>query len=147
MHILQEGFEETVRSRFGIDEDDLTNEEISHPLVAGLAESQIIKRVPNYSSIVEGADTLYLQNAVISMICAILCPSMSKRLNLKIAISDVKIEKERVDWVAQREHYLTEVEANLMSIESVEVDSLGIGSGIVGKIRNIRSPIGGVFYG
>jgi len=142
MVILQEGFENVVRSRFGIDEDDLPNEEIYQPLVAELAEAKIIKRVPNYSSITDPIDLLYLQNAVISMVCAILCPSMSKRLNLKIGISDVKIEKERVDWDLRRQQFIEEVEANLLSIETVDVLT-GVGSGIVGVIRNPRRPIGG----
>ena len=144
MQILQEGYEDVVRSRFGIDEDDLPNTEISQPLIADLAEAKIIKRVPNYANITDTTDLLYLQNAVICTICAILCPSMSKRLNLKIAISDVRIEKERVNWNEFEQFFLTEVESNLMSIESVEVGSVGSSSSIVGVINNIRKPLGGV---
>lgn len=146
MVILQAGYENVVRSRLGIDADDLPDTELNQPLVVDLAEAIIIKRVPEYASVVDAVDQLYLQNAVISQICAIVCPSMPRRLNLKIAISDVRIEKEKIDWDAQQLKYLGEVEANLGNIQTVEVVSSMTGSNqLVGVIRNTRKPIGGEY--
>ena len=146
MVILQAGYEDVVRSRLGIDADDLPDTELNQPLVVDLAEAIIIKRVPEYASVVDAVDQLYLQNAVISQICAIVCPSMPRRLNLKISISDVKIEKEKIDWDAQQLKYLGEVEANLGNIQTVEVVSSMTGSNqLVDVIRNTRKPIGGEY--
>jgi len=127
----------------GVDADDLTDEELNQPLIVDLAEATIIRRVPAYESITDPLDLLYLQNAVISQICYILCPSMPKRLNLKISISDVKIEKEKVDWDMMAAKFLAEVESNLGSITTVPVNSPMEGVSIlVDKIRNTRKPIG-----
>lgn len=143
MLILEPGFENVVRSRLGVDADDLTDEELNQPLIVDLAEATIIRRVPAYESITDTLDLLYLQNAVISQICYILCPSMPKRLNLKISISDVKIEKEKVDWDMMAAKFLAEVESNLGSITTVPVNSPMEGVSIlVDKIRNTRKPIG-----
>lgn len=143
MLILEPGFENVVRSRLGVDADDLTDEELNQPLIVDLAEAIIIRRVPAYKSITDPLDLLYLQNAVISQICYILCPSMPKRLNLKISISDVKIEKEKVDWDMMAAKFLAEVESNLGSITTVPVNNPMEGvSIIVDKIRNNRKPIG-----
>lgn len=143
MLILEPGFENVVRSRLGVDADDLTDEELNQPLIVDLAEATIIRRVPAYESITDPLDLLYLQNAVISQICYILCPSMPKRLNLKISISDVKIEKEKVDWDMMAAKFLAEVESNLGNITTVPVNSPMEGVSIlVDKIRNTRKPIG-----
>lgn len=143
MLILEPGFENVVRSRLGVDADDLTDEELNQPLIVDLAEATIIRRVPAYESITDPLDLLYLQNAVISQICYILCPSMPKRLNLKISISDVKIEKEKVDWDMMAAKFLAEVESNLGSITTVPVNNPMEGVSIlVDKIRNTRKPIG-----
>jgi len=143
MLILEPGFENVVRSRLGVDADDLTDEELNQPLIVDLAEATIIRRVPAYESITDPLDLLYLQNAVISQICYILCPSMPKRLNLRISISDVKIEKEKVDWDMMAAKFLAEVESNLGSITTVPVNSPMEGVSIlVDKIRNTRKPIG-----
>ena len=143
MLIIEPGFENVVRSRLGVDADDLTDEELNQPLIVDLAEATIIRRVPAYESITDPLDLLYLQNAVISQICYILCPSMPKRLNLKISISDVKIEKEKVDWDMMAAKFLAEVESNLGSITTVPVNNPMEGVSIlVDKIRNTRKPIG-----
>lgn len=138
------GFETVVRSRFGIDEDDLTDTELNQPLIVDLAEALIKKRVPRYSVITDVEDLLFLQNAVIAQICVLLCPSMSRRLDLKVAVSDVKIEKEKIDWVKQAELYNQEIDFNLSNIttEGVVLNT-GSSDSVVSIIRNTRSPIGG----
>ncbi|MEM0173397.1 MAG: hypothetical protein QXI16_02705, partial [Sulfolobaceae archaeon] len=121
--------------------DDLPNEDINNKFVAELAEAKIKRRVPNFKEITDPEELMYLQNAVISQICAILCPSMARRLNLKIAISDVRIDKDKVDWEEMRQKFLTEVEESLTQIQSVSVDITSI-SKFVDKITHERQPIG-----
>ena len=143
MNILQQGYETAVRSKFGIDEDDLPNEELNNPLIIDVAEAIIKKRVPNYALINDPIELLFLQNAVISQICYMLCPSMAKRLNLKVSLSDVKLEKEKVDWVAQANIFAQEIEGYLDKIDSVDVVGVAGSGSLVNKIRNKRKPIGG----
>jgi hypothetical protein len=142
MVILTTGFETAVRSRLGVDTDDLTDTELNQPLIVDLAEAIVTKRVPLYTSITDSVDLLYLQNAVVSQICALVCPSMPRRLNLKIAISDVKIEKEKINWEAMKLQFLDDVDANLGSITTVEVKNVSPGThSLVNVIRNERKPI------
>jgi hypothetical protein len=110
-----------------------------------LAEALIKKRVPGYSNITDAADLLFLQNAVIAQICVLLCPSMPKRLDLKVSVSDVKIEKEKIDWNEQAKIFGQEIDFNLSNITTAGV-VLTANSGsdsLVNIIRNTRSPIGG----
>lgn len=142
MEILTTGFESIVRSRLGIDTDDLLDTELNQPLIVDLAEAIIIKRVPEYSTITDSVDLLYLQNAVISQICALVCPSMPRRLNLKISISDVKIEKEKINWESMKQQFLADVDANLCSITTVMVNGTLTGvHSLVNIIKNERKPI------
>lgn len=141
LEILEPGFEDAVRIKLGVDIDDLPNEDINNKFVAELAEAKIKRRVPNFKEITDPEELMYLQNAVISQICAILCPSMARRLNLKIAISDVRIDKDKVDWEEMRQKFLTEVEESLTQIQSVLVDITSI-SKFVDKITHERQPIG-----
>lgn len=141
LEILEPGFEDAVRIKLGVDIDDLPNEDINNKFVAELAEAKIKRRVPNFKEITDPEELMYLQNAVISQICAILCPSMARRLNLKIAISDVRIDKDKVDWEEMRQKFLTEVEESLTQIQSVSVDITSI-SKFVDKITHERQPIG-----
>ena len=141
--ILEPGFENAVRIKLGVDIDDLPDEDINNKFVAELAESKIKKRVPNFMEITDSEEKMYLQNAVIAQICAILCPSMARRLNLKVAISDVRIEKERVDWEELRQKFLTEVEESLYQIKSISINAnLLTNDKFVDKIQNERKPIG-----
>ena len=141
LSILQTGFEDAVRSKFGIEEDDLPNEELNSPFIKDIAEAKIMKRVPEWSTISDPKELLHLQSAVVSMICASITLSMPKRLNLKIAMTNLRLEKEKVDWIVLKEQFLAEVEEHLSEIESVAV---GVAGGhIVGIIRNKRQPLGG----
>lgn len=149
MDILSPGFEDAVRSKFGIDSDDISDEELNQPFVVDVAEAMIKRRVPEYYLITDPVELLFLQEAVIYYICYSLCPSMPKRLDLKIASDSIRLEKERVDWTAQALDFLNKIEMALKGITSVEVrDTYDLSDtnsmkGWVGLIRNTRKPIGG----
>lgn len=119
--ILMPGFESAVRSKLGVGEYELPDSEINQRFVLDLAENEIIKRVPDYNKITDEADLLYLENAVIALICSILAPSMDRRLNQKVSTIDTKWEKSRIDWSEKAKEFLAEMEDSLSNIESVDV--------------------------
>lgn len=143
--ILSEGFENTVRLKLGIDIDELTNEELNDPLIIDLAEEEIIKRVPEYASISDTAELLFLRNAVVSYICYLVCPSMERRLNTKVTTLDTKWEKAKIDWEKRALAYLNEVDASLSKITSVPVLTGYTDAPIVGLITHDRQYIGSEF--
>ncbi|MEC0276811.1 hypothetical protein [Peribacillus frigoritolerans] len=140
LQILQAGFEEGVRAKLGVSQGELPNEVINQRLVAELAESTIISRVPGWQSIVDTRELLLLEGSVISYICYLLAPSMSRRLNLSVTTLDVTWRKDKVDWQALADVYAGESDMALIEIESVEV-AVGGDSKLVDYARNTRSPL------
>lgn len=141
MKILEEGYENMVRSKLGVDELDLPDSEINQPLVAQLAEEIVLRKVPNYTSITDVSELLFLQNAVVSYICYILAPSMPQRLNIEVSTIDNKWKKSKTDWGKMADSFLNEFETSLTSVESVEV--VGYDITLMGIASNTRNPIGG----
>ncbi|GEA16753.1 hypothetical protein E308F_29990 [Moorella sp. E308F] len=139
MDILTEGYEDLVRSRFGVDDSDLPNQAINSPLIAGLAEVVVKKRVPDYAAASE-EDKLYLQNAVIAYICYLLAPSMPMRVNVEVQTLDTRWKKGKVDWTQAAKDFLNDFEFFLSQITSVSV--VIADSPICGLISGTREPIG-----
>ena len=119
--ILEAGYEQVIRSKLGVKVNELPDEDINQPLIKDMAEGVVVKRVPNHDKITDSVERLFLQNAVISYICYLLCPSMSRRLNQEVTTLDTKWKKQRVDWDVMAQTFLEEFETSLASIESVEV--------------------------
>lgn len=119
--ILTTGYEDAVRSKLGIRAIDLPDSDINQPLILDLAENVVMKRVPACSTITDTLDLLYLQSAVVSYICYLLAPSMSRRLNIEVTTIDTKWKKEKVDWAKRAEEFLADFENSLSQITSVEV--------------------------
>lgn len=119
--ILDAGYETAVRSKLGARESELPDTEINQPLVVDLSENVIIERVPEFASITDPKDKLFLENAVVNYICYLLAPSMTRRVNLEVATIDTKWKKDKIDWVARAQEYLMEVETSLKMIGTVEI--------------------------
>ena len=134
--ILQEGYEESVRSKMGVKAGELPDEAINNRLIIDLAENQLIKRVPDYASITDTSDQLLLEGAIISYMCYLLAPSMSRRLNIEVTALDMKWKKDKVDWNELAHLYLSEVDAHLSGITTVIVDgNEAADSSLVGVIQ------------
>lgn len=81
--ILKEiGYEKRIRSKMGVSEPYLPNEDINITDCIGVAEANIISIIPDYS-ILDGDSKLYLEYAVVLECCILLSPSMSARLPKK----------------------------------------------------------------
>jgi hypothetical protein len=141
MLILEPGFEKEVRSKLGVSDDDITDEELNSPFVLDIAEAKIIKLVPNYVNIVNTSEKLFLKLAVINQIGADMCNSMVNRVNTEVSTLDVKWKKGKTDWDKLQATLLGEVMEALSNITSVEI-VLPVNPPIMGKISNTRKPIG-----
>jgi hypothetical protein len=121
MEILEPGFENLVRAKLGVSEYELPDADINNIFISEMAESVIKKRVPDYKLITDEEDLLYLKNAVLSYICYLLAPSMPNRIKVDVQTIDVRWKKDKVDWEANAQKYLNEVEAYLSNITTVDV--------------------------
>lgn len=142
MKILPAGFEDLVRSRLGVDEEDLNNFDVNNPFVSDLAEEIVIKRVPEYASITDSSDLLFLKQAVVSYMCYLLCKTLPLRLNKEVQTIDVKWKKYNIKWDELEARFLDDFETSLLNIESVPVE-LGYDSTLIAIASTERSPIGG----
>lgn len=119
--ILQEGFEDSVRTRMGVKKSELTDTDIRDKFIAELAETVTIKRVPEYGKIVDEKDLMFLESAVNYYICYLLAPTMPNKIKYKVSTIEVKWEKLKTDWEKRAEEFLALYEEALSQIESVNV--------------------------
>jgi len=122
--ILKEGFEDSVRTRLGVKKSELSDEDIRDKFIAELAETVVIKRVPDYASITDEKDQMFLESAVNYYICYLLAPTMPNRIKYKVSTIDLKWEKLKTDWEKRAEEFLSAYEDALSQIETVEVTTV-----------------------
>lgn len=119
--ILQDGFEDSVRTRLGVKKSELPDEDIRDKFIAELAETVVKKRVPDYKEITDEKDKMFLESAVNYYICYLLAPTMPNRIKYKVSTIEVKWEKLKTDWEKRAEEFLALYEEALSRIESVPV--------------------------
>lgn len=119
--ILKEGFEDSIRNRLGVKKSELPDEDINDKFIAQLAETVTIKRVPDYESITDERDLMFLESAVSYYICYLLAPTMPNRIKYKVSTIEVRWEKLKTDWEKRAEEFLALYEDALSQIETVDV--------------------------
>jgi hypothetical protein len=135
MAILTTGsFEAQVRAKLGVFDDELPDEDLNLPMVKDLAEAVVAKRVPNYASITDAVDLIYLQNATMSYICYLVAPSMPRRLNTEVSTLDTKWKKASVNWEMMAQKFLGDFEESLGEITTVEVIDDGSSTTVIVNI-------------
>lgn len=117
--ILQTGYEHAIRTKLGVKTSELPDDDINQRTILDLAEALVIKRVPGYELITDVSEKLYLETAVIALVCVQLCPGMARRLNLSVATIDVKWQKDKVNWGKLADGFEIEYESALLNIQSV----------------------------
>lgn len=80
--ILKENYEDRIRSKLGVSEPYISNEDINRPDIIDVAELNIISLFPDYENF-EGDNLVYLESIVVLECCILLSPSMSARLPKK----------------------------------------------------------------
>lgn len=76
------GHEERIRSKMGVSEPYLPDDDINQPDCITIAEANIITQIPDYATLT-GDLRVYLEYAVVLECCILLCPSMGTRLPKK----------------------------------------------------------------
>lgn len=141
MTLFDEGFEAVVRTKLGVSEDDLPDNEINNPMIIGLVEAVIRKRVKDMDLITDQQDLVFLKNAAIAYLCYKLAPSMPARLKIDVQTVDVRWKTDRVDWEKKAEQFYLEYEECLGNISSVSVSS-NIPVELMGIAKGNGLPIG-----
>ena len=76
------GHEERIRSKMGVSEPYLPDDDINQPDCITIAEANIISQIPDYATLT-GDLRVYLEYTVVLECCILLCPSMGARLPKK----------------------------------------------------------------
>lgn len=76
------GHEERIRSKMGVSEPYLPDDDINQPDCITIAEANIITQIPDYATLT-GDLRVYLEYTVVLECCILLCPSMGARLPKK----------------------------------------------------------------
>lgn len=76
------GHEERIRSKMGVSEPYLPDDDINQPDCITIAEANIITQIPDYATLT-GDLRVYLEYTVVLECCILLCPSMGTRLPKK----------------------------------------------------------------
>lgn len=137
MSVLQAGFESAVRTKLGVTDAELPDSEINNRYISDFAEKFVLKRVPNYTSITDDFEKALLENAIISYICYLLCPTMARRIKVEVQTIDVKWRTDKVKWDALKDQFMADMEQSLSQITSVPVQ--GISNYEIGGIANWQS--------
>lgn len=80
--LTTDGYEERVRSKLGVSEPYLPDNDINQPDCIAVAEANIIAQIPKYNDL-EGDARMYLEAAVVCECAILLCPTMAVRLPQK----------------------------------------------------------------
>lgn len=112
--LTTDGYEERVRSKLGVSEPYLSNDDINQPEAITVAEANIIAQIPNYGGL-DGDAKTYLEAAVVCECASLLCLSLSARLPKK-ETGPHEGHELAVDWakkkselVAERDGYIGKV--------------------------------------
>jgi hypothetical protein len=80
--LTADGWERRIQDKLGVDPAYLPDSTIGQPDFITLAETNIIKQLPDYESLVDD-NHVYLEAAVVCECSALICPSMPVRLPKK----------------------------------------------------------------
>jgi hypothetical protein len=112
--LTAEGWETRIQKKMGVDPAYLPAEDIQQPDIISVAESNIIKQVPDYDSLKDD-DLVYLEAAVVCECASLLCPGMSARMPQKeqgphmTTDTPVDWSKKKTDLEIERDGYIGKI--------------------------------------
>lgn len=109
----------------GVDEDILSDEDISDPSILDMAEMQVIDLVPSFGTLPD-LDKAKVRLATIYLIASLLCPTMASRVDIEVRTIDVTWKRKAVDYA--------ELEASLVAKAMALLDKLIDGVGGDSKV-------------
>lgn len=124
--LIETGYEDRIRSKMGVSEPYLPNEDINFPDIIDVAELNIISLFPSYDDF-EGDNKAYLESITILECCILLSPSMSARLPKKESGPHAGHEL-YVNWDKKKEEFLNERNSLIGRLENLLNPDSGIDS-------------------
>jgi len=121
------GFESRIRSKLGVDAAYVPDADINQPDIIAIAESNIIRVVPDYDALT-GDDLVYLEAATVCECAILLCPSMPARLPVKEQGPSFTREIE-VDWTEKQVKFEAERDrfiSNISTVAYIDVPHFGL---------------------
>jgi len=113
--------------KLGVDAAYIPDADINQPDIIAIAESNIIRVVPDYDALT-GDDLIYLEAATVCECAILLCPSMPARLPVKEQGPSFTREIE-VDWTekqvkleAERDRFIS----NISTVAYIDVPHFGL---------------------
>ena len=122
-----EGFESRIRSKLGVDAAYIPDADINQPDIIAIAESNIIRVVPDYDALT-GDDLIYLEAATVCECAILLCPSMPARLPVKeqgpIFTREIEVDwtEKQVKLEAERDRFIS----NISTVAYIDVPHFGL---------------------
>lgn len=104
--LTEEGWQQRIRDKLGIDVAYLPDSVIEQPENITVAEANIIAQLPDYS-ILEDDAKVYLEVAVVSECSRLICPSLSARLPTK-ENGPHESHELNVDWTKKQKEFEVE---------------------------------------
>lgn len=141
--IMPYDYRDRIRVRLGLDEGELSNENIDINDSPELAELWIKSRVPEWNSITSETELIYLKRACVSYACALIAPSLSNVVANSFKSMDISWSKKTIDWNKVAETCISDAAASLSNISSVDVVYEDYKHTLFGKTTNTYRPIGG----
>lgn len=118
--ILQEGFENSIRTKLGVKASELSDVDINDKFIAKMAEGVVIRRIPNYAEITDEVKLMFLESAILNYICYILAPTIPNKIKYKVSTIEVKWETLKVDWVKRAQDFLDAYEEDLEQLDMLQ---------------------------
>lgn len=110
------GYEDRIRSKMGVSDPYLPDNDINQPDCITVAEANIIAQIPEYTTIDKESDLwVYLEYAVVLECSILLCPSMAVRLPKKESGEHASYEL-GTDWSKKKAEFEEEKEETIMKI-------------------------------
>lgn len=114
--LLDVGWEKRILNKLGVDPAYLSEEVINSPDIITVAESNIIKQIPDYATInADSEERIYLEAAVVSECCVLLCPGMTARLPKKETGPHASYEL-GIDWNKKKTEFVDERNESIFKI-------------------------------
>lgn len=103
-----------IRDKMGVDDTYLPDSVILQPDIITVAESNIIFRIPNYSTLIEDSK-VYLESSVVLECCILLCSGMATRLPKKESGPHASHEL-GTDWSKTKKEFIEERDSYIMKV-------------------------------
>lgn len=112
-----DNLQDRIRSKMGVSEPYLKDDDINYPDIRDVAELNIISLFPDYEDF-EGDNEVYLQSIIILECCILLSPSMPARLPKK-SLGPHASHEIWINWDKKKEEFINERDSLIGRLEDL----------------------------